>query len=129
MNGRYLLDTNIVIALFAEDTNVISQLVKGREIFIPSIVIGELYYGAEKSSKADENINRINEFASHNVILNCSKETAKYYGEIKNDLQKKGRPMPENDIWISAIAIQYELTLVSRDRHFKEVTDLKTEKW
>jgi len=44
-------------------------------------------------------------------------------------LRKKGRPIPENDIWIAAIAFQHDLTLVSRDEHFEEVEDLKLEKW
>jgi len=129
MNGKYLLDTNIVIALFAKDTGVIGQLEKGAEIFIPSVVIGELYYGAEKSSKTKENKTVIEKFASDNTILNCTKETARYYGDVKNSLRKKGHPIPENDIWISAIAIQYNLILVTSDGHFKEVNDLKIESW
>jgi len=129
MNGKYLLDTNIVIALLAKDTNVIGQIERGGKIFIPSIVIGELYYGAEKSSKTEENKAVIEKFASDNAILNCTKETARYYGDVKNILRKKGRPIPENDIWISALAIQHKLSLVTRDRHFKEVNGLKVESW
>ena len=48
MNGSYLLDTNIVIALFAQDANVLKKLSVTSQIFIPSIVLGELYYGANK---------------------------------------------------------------------------------
>jgi tRNA(fMet)-specific endonuclease VapC len=53
MNGRYLLDTNIVIALFAQDVAVIEKLQETEDIFIPSIAIGELYYGAQKSGQID----------------------------------------------------------------------------
>lgn len=125
MSGKYLLDTNIVIALFADESDVVGKIRKMEKIFIPSIVIGELYYGVEKSSRAKENCERIKEFSSDNAVLNCDKETAGFYGKIKNGLRKKGRPIPENDIWIAAIAFQYNLTLITRDEHFKEIEDLK----
>jgi tRNA(fMet)-specific endonuclease VapC len=129
MNGRFLLDTNIVIAIFAKDAAVQAGLANATEIFIPSIVLGELYYGAYKSSRVTENIARINEFAANNGILTCDTRTAQEYGEIKNRLRVKGRPTPENDIWIAAIAKQYGLTLVTRDAHFGEVDGLMLEAW
>jgi len=129
MNGRYLLDTNIVIALFAKDKKVLDELSKASEIFIPSIVIGELYYGAYKSSHSDENISGVTNFVNSNTILPCDSETARIYGRIKNELKVKGKPIPENDIWISAIALQYDLTLSARDTHFNEVDNLKLITW
>lgn len=129
MSGKYLLDTNIVIALFADDTSIKENLVKAEEIFLPSVVIGELYYGAHKSARAKENFARIDEFASSNIILGCDVDTARAYGEIKNGLRVKGRPLPENDIWIAAIAIQHNLMLVSRDGHFSEIENLKVIAW
>lgn len=129
MNGRCLLDTNIVIALFANDEKVKENLIKTDEVFIPSIVIGELFYGAYKSARAKENIQKIEELANQSVVLGCDSETSRIYGEIKYELSVKGHPIPENDIWIAAIAIQNELTLVSRDAHFDEVSKLRIESW
>jgi len=129
MSGRNLLDTNIVIALFAQDPAVVEHLDKAEEVFIPSIVLGELYFGARKSGRVKENLARIDEFAVSNVVLGCDTETARYYGEIKNSLREKGRPIPENDVWIAAIALQYDLILISRDAHFGEVDNLKVESW
>jgi tRNA(fMet)-specific endonuclease VapC len=77
MSGRYLLDTNIVIALFAQDPSVQKHITKAREIFIPSKVIGELFFGAFKSSRPKENITRIENFAAANTILVCGTGTAK----------------------------------------------------
>jgi tRNA(fMet)-specific endonuclease VapC len=54
---------------------------------------------------------------------------ARQYGVIKNALRAKGRPIPENDIWIAAIAMQYHLTLVARDGHFQEVDGLVVGQW
>lgn len=129
MNGRYLLDTDIVIAIFSKDPAVLQRLTNTTEILIPSIVIGELYFGALKSTRTKENIAKIEEFARNSSILSCDAETAKTYGATKHRLKEKGLPVPENDLWIAAIALQHGLALVSRDTHFKVVDDLTVEVW
>lgn len=129
MNGRFLLDTNTIIALFAKDTEIHRRLAKAEEIFIPCIAVGELYFGAYKSFKVEENLVRLDEFVLNNTVLICDADTARRYGDIKNHLREKGQPIPENDIWIAAIAQHYALTLVTRDIHFNLVENLKTESW
>jgi tRNA(fMet)-specific endonuclease VapC len=129
VNGRFLLDTNVIIALFARDPMIHERLSNASEVFIPCIVIGELYFGSYKSLKVQENLNRIDEFALSNTVLPCDIETAKKYGDIKNRLKEKGQPIPENDIWIAAIAQQYALTVVTKDLHFESIEDLKIEMW
>ena len=129
MNGNYLLDTNIVIALFSKDTNVVDFIKKSGSVHVSSIVIGELYYGAYNSIKQRENIEKINQFQNDASILDCDAITGKHYGQIKKELKEKGNPIPENDIWIAALAKQHELELVSRDKHFEKIDDLKVKKW
>jgi tRNA(fMet)-specific endonuclease VapC len=129
MNGKYLLDTNIVIAIFAGDPDVLEPLVQSNETFLPTVVLGELYYGARKSTHVEANISRIDELATSSVLLGCDIDTSRQYGLIKNKLRAKGRPIPENDIWIAAVAQQHALTLVSRDSHFEEVDNLSLEVW
>lgn len=129
MNGKYLLDTNIIIALFAEEQSVLSRIAQTDAICISNIVLGELYYGARKSTRVDNNIRRIDEFATVNTILECDQETSTQYGQIKYHLRAKGRPIPENDIWLAAQALQHQLTLVSRDDHFLEVDELLLINW
>jgi len=129
VNGRFLLDTNIIIALFSEDPKIHEHITDASEVFIPCIAIGELYFGAYTSTRVKENHARIDEFALNNTVLLCDTETAKRYGEVKNRLKEKGQPIPENDIWIAAIAQQYDLTLVTRDVHFESVENLKVEIW
>ncbi|MEW6210664.1 MAG: type II toxin-antitoxin system VapC family toxin [Acidobacteriota bacterium] len=123
------MDTNIVIAVFANDSTVQARLTNAPEVFVPAIVLGELYYGAHKSSRVADNIQKISEFAANNAVLTIDTATAQEYGRIKNSLRAKGRPIPENDIWIAAIAMQYDLTLVTRDGHFGEVDGLGLENW
>jgi len=129
MGGRFLLDTNIIIAIFAYDRSVLEALKAANEVFVASIVLGELFYGAYKSAHADTNIFKIEEFASVCPVLNCDIGTSREYGKIKNALRIKGQPIPENDIWIAALAFQHNLTLVSRDQHFKKIDGLRMEAW
>ena len=103
MSGRFLLDTNIVIAIFAEETAVLERAAAAGEVFVPAVALGELYYGARKSGRSKTNIARIDEFAAAAAVVGCDAVTAQQYGRIKNDLRAKGRPIPENDIWIGAV--------------------------
>ncbi len=129
MNGKsYLLDTNIIIISF-KDKSLKSKIEEAESIFIPSIVIGELYFGAEKSQNKKENYKKIKILTEKSIILNCDSETAMHYGIIKESLRKKGKPIPENDIWIAAISKQYGLELITRDDHFKFVDGIKISDW
>ena len=130
MHGRYLLDTNIVIALFKQDAAVQARLSAAAEILLPSTVLGELYFGAAKSDQPQQNEARIDEFARGScTVLGTDSETARLYGSIKADLKRQGRPVPENDVWIAASARQYGLTLVTRDLHFERIQGLLIEAW
>jgi tRNA(fMet)-specific endonuclease VapC len=128
MPGKILLDTNVIIAFFAGEKTV-SQHFTEAEVLVSSTVLGELYYGAHKSSHAPANLSRIEQFAAAVQVLSCDEVTAQHYGQIKDRLRIKGRPTPENDIWIAAIAQQYRLPLATRDEHFREVDGLALENW
>ena len=72
MNGEYLLDTNIVIALFNDERGVVRRLRNRPTVFLPVVAIGELYHGAFKSTKVNENLARIRDFVSVNTVLEVS---------------------------------------------------------
>src|SRR2546430_13918864 len=82
--GRFLLDTNIVIALFAGETSIQQCLAEASEVFVPCIVLGELYYRARKSTHVTENLARIDEFVGSSTVLPCDTVTAQQCGDIKN---------------------------------------------
>ena len=128
-NGRFLLDTNIIIALLEGDVNVAARLDQAPEVFIPAVALGELFFGAAKSGRPSENTHRVEQFATGRAIVACDLAVAREYGRLKQRLREKGRPLPENDIWIAATAQHHKMVLVTRDRHFREVEDLKTEDW
>lgn len=129
MNGKFVLDTNIVIGIFASDTSILIKLKSNPHVFIPSIVLGELYYRAMLSFHSKENVLRIEKFSKTCTILFCDAETAHLYGKVKSSLKIKGNPIPENDIWIAALAIQHKMKLISRDHHFDAIDGLIKEEW
>ena len=129
MSGRYLLDTSVIVPLFAGDASVKEELERATAVFVPCVALGELYYGAHKSRRKRENLARLEEFRAAVEILGCDEETTREYGKIKNSLRAKGQPIPENDIWIAAIASQHQLIVASRDAHFQQIPGLKTATW
>ena len=129
MNGRYVLDTNIVVALFDEEQVVLERIAAADETIVPIPVIGELFHGALNSRRTRANVQRIEALAQAHTIVAQDMETAKHYGAIKTALRRKGTPIPDNDIWIAALARQHGATVASRDQHFNAVDGLLVERW
>ena len=129
MSGRFLLDTNIVIALLNGDRHVETAISGADEIFLSSIVAGELYFGAAKSGRPEANRAVIDEFMRDRVVLPCDLPVGREYGRLKSSLKARGTPLPENDIWVAAIALHHGLTVASRDGHFRSVVELTTVSW
>lgn len=102
MSGRYLLDTSIIVELFANDRAVQKRLEKAESVFIPSIAVGELYYGANKSARTRENLDQVKRLVSVSIVINCDADTGYWYGTVKNQLRQGGQLVPENDMWIAA---------------------------
>jgi tRNA(fMet)-specific endonuclease VapC len=129
VSGSYLLDTNVVIALFKSDPEIEARLAAISEVFLPSIALGELHFGAVHSGRPEANAARIDEFAATCTVLKVDDATARRYGQLKNELRKKGRPIPENDVWIAACALQHDLILATRDGHFEHAEGVQFETW
>jgi len=129
MSGKYLLDTNIVIALLSSDAGVLKRIEDADEYFVSATVLGEIFYGARYSFNSSKNLDRLEEFVSDVGFLSCDISTARYYGQIKAFLRQKVKPIPENDIWIAASAMQHSLTLATRDLHFDNVHGLQLSRW
>ena len=128
--NKYLLDTNIIAAWLKGEKGVTDKIAKDkRQIQIPVIVIGELYYGAMYSTHTQKNVEDIETIISNFDVLPIDVDTTIVYGEIKAALRKKGKPLPENDIWIAAIAQRYKLTIITRDKHFKEIESITVKSW
>lgn len=129
MAGNNVLLDTVIVAAYLNREQSIRDKIDTVNIHLSSITIGELFYGAYKSNKIASNIQRIRDIESISTIIDCDAITGDYYGQIKQSLKRKGRPIPENDIWIAATALQHGLTLISRDAHFNEVDGLDLATW
>lgn len=127
--NKFLLDTNIIAAWLKGEVSIAKKIDKAKEVHIPIIVVGELYYGALYSTHVQKNIRDIQSIISHYNVLPIDEETAIAYGNIKSALRKKGKLIPENDIWIASIAQRYQLTIVTRDKHFSEIESISLKNW
>jgi len=129
MSGNYLLDTNIVIGVLSNDPSAVRGLTAADEVLIPAVVLGELFYGAMCSNNVEANLQRISELVSRYAILDVDGSTAVHYGQVRRALRAKGRPIPDNDVWIAALAMQLGWTLATRDHHFDELEGIITDAW
>lgn len=129
MNGEYLPDTNIFIASMNEEEAILQRFDAIGSVYLACIALGELYYGARNSGRVEENSAKVEGFVNKHTVLNCDSDTAALFGVIKKQLKDKGKMIPVHDIWIAALAMQYDLTVVTRDKHFDHVEGIKLEKW
>ncbi len=127
--ASYLLDTNAVVALLNEEDNMVNLIQNVENLYISATIAGELYFGAEKSARKEENIARIESFVQTYPVIKCDLETARLYGEIQKQLRDIGCPIPQNDMWIAATALQHDLILVTKDKHFDHIDNLQTQAW
>jgi len=129
VSGSVLVDSNIVIAHLRGDPPLTARLQAADTVNLPWIVLGELYYGEYKSTQIDKIILRVHEFLSGSVLLLPDQSTIEHYGRIKADLARAGTPVPENDIWIAAIAKRFDLPVVTRDKHFSLIRGIALLAW
>ena len=130
MPGRVVLDTSIVIAHFRNESVVSQRLLDASLLLLPVTALGELYTGAlRKKHNMNRALETVQDFVSSVKILRLDHDTARHYGELRSQLMAKGKPIPDNDIWIAALSVQYSLPLANRDAHFDEIDGLKQQKW
>lgn len=129
---RYLLDTNIVIYVIKRRPIEILQTFNentGR-MAISSITLSELFHGAEKSSRINENLRVIEDFCSRLEVLPYTAKASQHYGSIRAALETKGETIGVNDLHIAAHARSEGLTLVSNNlNEFSRVPALQSENW
>ncbi len=128
-NGDVLLDTSVVIPYFKGETALRASFLASPTLYLPLTVLGELHCGANLSRNPAKSLAQIQTFLPAVVVLFSSFATAEHYGRIRAQLAQAGTPIPENDIWIAAVALEHQLLLVARDGHFDRVTGLQVLKW
>ncbi|MBQ3824932.1 MAG: PIN domain-containing protein [Spirochaetaceae bacterium] len=124
MNGN-IFDTNVIIRIIKGDIAVANEARKIKQVHIPVIVLGELLFGAEKSQLKAENRDKYLQFCLSYPLLDVTKQVALEYGKIKCALQSHGNIMPENDMWIAATALANDMAVITQDKHFEHIPNLR----
>lgn len=133
MKLQYLLDTNICIYIAKQKpTSVLhkfEQLSVG-QVSMSTITYGELFFGTQKSHHPKKALLILEELTSLIPLLPISTDTGKHYGEIRNKLEKQGKPIGNNDLWIAAHALALDLILVTNNvKEFSRIKHLRVENW
>jgi tRNA(fMet)-specific endonuclease VapC len=124
-----ILDTNALSATADNDPDVLKVISTIRRMAVPVIAIGEYRHGVARSRFAGRYRQWLDNFLSVSPILDVTNETSYHYAQIHLELRQVGKPIPVNDLWIAALCRQHDLPLLSRDRHFDVVRDLKRVEW
>ena len=133
MTGDVILDTSAVVAHLRGVSSVTAQLqtvLRAQEtLYLPLTAWGELLFGAYHAGQPARELSNLAEFARVTVRLLPTDRTADEYARLKQALAVAGAPIPENDIWIAACALENGLPLATRDAHFARVPGLVVQDW
>jgi tRNA(fMet)-specific endonuclease VapC len=124
MSGS-VLDTNVITKILDKDPAAIHMIENIEKLYTSIIVVGELYYAALKSGRVEANLEIFREALSCMEIISIDETISMAYAKIKLDLTKKGKPIPDNDIWIAACASVHNLSVATFDGHFSEISQIE----
>ncbi len=123
---KLLLDTNRLSDALAQDESVLDLLETAEAIYVPAIALGEIRSGFLGGRRAADNEARLSWFLSQDgvSVLVVDSAISHRYAQVHDRLRRRGKPIPTNDLWIAAIALEQGLVLYTRDPHFKNVAGL-----
>ena len=124
-----ILDTNALSAFVDGDVAVGDILRRQARAAIPVIVLGEFRYGIAESRHRAAYEAWLDSQLAYFDVLAVTDDTSVAYGALRVVLKRSGRPIPANDAWIAALALQHGLPVLSRDRHFDAVPNLTRTAW
>lgn len=123
---KVLLDTNIYAGFKLGRTEIVSFLIEADVILLSPIVLGELLFGFRHGTKLEKNLAELRAFLDHDAVevIPIREVTADRYARIAERLKRQGTPLPTNDIWVAAQAMEHGAELVTMDRHFEKIDGL-----
>lgn len=127
--GGVLLDSSVVIAYLRGRLDLRQKVLPSEPLFLPLVALGELYKGALKSQRPAENLQQISDLLLLMSVLNPDGNTALKYARVAADLERSGGLIPENDMWIAALALDCDMPLATLDAHFARVPGLTVLDW
>lgn len=123
---RVALDTNRLTDLFRGDAALAERLGLCDEVWIPLVVLAEIKAGFLGGAEGHRNEILLRKLLSKTTVgvLLPDRETAEHYARLFVQLKRAGTPVPDNDLWIAALALQHDLLLITRDKHFEKIPQL-----
>ena len=128
-NSLVLLDSSVVIRHFRRDQSVTAQMDAAEALFLPAVVLGELYHGAFRARQREKELRSIQELLPAVTVLGVTATTAELFGQIGAELALAGTPIPTNDVWVAALAREHGLPVATDDGHFDKVRGLTLLRW
>lgn len=125
--SKILLDTNAYAAFKKGDAPALDVVRTAESLILSTVVIGELLAGFSAGRREADNRRELTTFAesSRVSVLDVDALTADFYAAVWMQLRRKGRPIPSNDLWIAATALQHDLAVFTYDRHFQGIDGLR----
>ena len=124
-----ILDTNAVSAMAAMEQSILEVVAATPTLRLPFVVYAEFRYGLLGSNRPEAGTKLLVELAARFPLLFPEPETLEQYALIKDRLKRSGRKIPENDLWIAALARQHTMPILSRDKHFDFIPDIQRIDW
>ncbi len=124
-----IIDTNALSAFFDGDAGVKAKLGSVDAVFLPVIVIGEYRFGLHGSRLRSKRGTTLDAFARRCTVLAVAESTTPHYAVVRHHLKKAGTPIPENDVWIAALALEHGLPVLSDDAHFDLIPQISRVGW
>jgi tRNA(fMet)-specific endonuclease VapC len=124
-----ILDTNAISALAAREAPLLERLRAVDTLALSFISVAEFRFGLLGSNRPEQGLELLNQLIARIPTLYPDAATVGRYSQIADDLKRTGRPIPQNDMWTAALALQHVLPVVSRDRHFDFVPGIDRLHW
>ncbi|MBI1819019.1 MAG: type II toxin-antitoxin system VapC family toxin [Nitrospirae bacterium] len=126
---RLMLDTSAYSAFLKGNAEIKLSLQRADDVFLNPVILGELLAGFLGGKREKKNKGILQEFLSapRVKVLNIDEETSERYAIIFNHLREHGTPVPTNDLWIAASAMQHGLKVLTTDRHYLRMPQIITE--
>ena len=124
-----VLDSCIVIDILRNRGESPTKILAHPVWAVSTTTVGELIFGALNAGNPSKHVQNVELFVSKSKILNVTLDVAEAYARIRKQLKDIGKPIPENDIWIAATAVAFDLKLITKDDHFSRIEGMKVELW
>ena len=123
---KIILDTSAYVGFKRNAVETVEIIVKTELIVFSPVVLGELMFGFRNGSRFKKNMDDLNRFLEHEAVdlAPIGKITSDRYSRIAAQLRLQGTPIPTNDIWIAAQAMEYGAELITSDKHFDKISGL-----